>query len=122
VTFRDAVDVPLDPSFEHGVVPIDRPVKVADSIVEPGALALVPAGLHGLRVEERSGSARLLLLGGEPFGVEIKMWWNFVARTFDEITEAWRAWRNHDDDRFAPVRSGLARVEAPRPPWMGQRS
>ena len=46
------------------------------------------------------------------------MWWNFVARTFEEITEAWRAWKERDDDRFAPVPSGLTRVEAPTPPWI----
>jgi quercetin 2,3-dioxygenase len=118
VTFRGAVEVPLAPSYEHGVVPVDRPVRVEDAIVEPGSLALVPAGTPGLRIEERGGSARLLLLGGEPLGVEIRMWWNFVARTFDEMTEAWRAWRDHDDDRFGPVASKLARVEAPTPPWL----
>jgi redox-sensitive bicupin YhaK (pirin superfamily) len=120
VSFRGSVEVPLAPRFEHGVVPIDQPVKVEEAIVEPGSLALVPAGFERLRFEERAGAARLLLLGGEPFGVEIKMWWNFVARTFEEITEAWRAWQKHDDDRFAPVPSRLARVEAPTPPWIGQ--
>ena len=58
-----------------------------------------------LTVESRGDPARLLLLGGEPLGVEIKMWWNFVARTLDEITDAWRAWRCHDDDRFGLVAS-----------------
>jgi redox-sensitive bicupin YhaK (pirin superfamily) len=118
VKFRGAVEIPLDPTFEHGVVPVERPVKVEDAIVEPGSLALVPAGFERLRIEERAGSARFLLIGGEPFGVEIKMWWNFVARTFEEITEAWRAWAARDDDRFAPVPSRLARVEAPTPPWV----
>ncbi len=118
VSFRGTVDVPLTPRFEHGVVPVDRPVKVEDAIVEPGSLALVPAGFEWLHIEERAGSARFLLLGGEPFGVEIKMWWNFVARTFEEITEAWRAWNERDDDRFAPVASRLTRVEAPTPPWI----
>lgn len=118
VTFRDEVEIPLDAGFEHGVVPIDRPLKVEDAIVEPGALALVPAGPARLRIEERSGGARLLLLGGEPFGVEIRMWWNFVARTLEEITAAWRAWRDHDEDRFGPVPSGLDRIDAPTPPWI----
>jgi redox-sensitive bicupin YhaK (pirin superfamily) len=120
VSFSGSVALPLDPRFEHGVVPIDQPVKAEDAIVEPGSLALVPPGLDQLRIEERAGRARLLLLGGEPFGVEIKMWWNFVARSFEELAEAWRAWRDHDDERFAPVPSKLARVEAPTPPWINQ--
>ncbi len=118
LSFRDAVDLSLDQPFEHGVVPIDQPVKVDDAIVDPGSLALVPAGYDRLRLEERSGGARCLVLGGEPLGVEIKMWWNFVARTLDEITDAWRAWRDHDDDRFGSVPSKLARIEAPAPPWV----
>jgi redox-sensitive bicupin YhaK (pirin superfamily) len=122
VSVRGEVELPLTPAFEHGVVPIDQPVKVADAIVEVGSLALVPAGYERLEIEERSGSARFLLVGGEPFGVGIKMWWNFVARTLEEITEAWRAWQERDDDRFGPVPSRLARVEAPTPPWVRERS
>jgi redox-sensitive bicupin YhaK (pirin superfamily) len=120
VTFGGSVEIPLEAAFEHGVIPIDRPVRVEDAIVDPGSLALVPAGYERLRLDERSGGARLLLLGGEPFGVEISMWWNFVARTHDEITEAWRAWKNRDEERFGPVSSRLARVEAPAPPWLGR--
>jgi redox-sensitive bicupin YhaK (pirin superfamily) len=118
LTFRDAIEVPAEVGFEYGVVPVDRPVKVEDAIVEPGSLALVPAGYERLRLEERSGGARVLVLGGEPLGTEITMWWNFVARTRDEITDAWRAWQAHDEDRFGPVPSPLARIEAPTPPWI----
>ena len=83
-----------------------------------GLFGAHPAGFDRLRVEERAGSARFLLLGGEPFGVEIKMWWNFVARTFEEIDRGVAGWAERDDDRFGPVPSGLARVEAPTPPWL----
>jgi len=118
VTFRSSVEVPADPRFEYGVVPIDQTLRVDDAIVDVGSLALIPTGYERLSVESRSGPARMLVLGGEPLGVEIKMWWNFVARTLDEITDAWRAWRDHDDDRFGPVPSSLARIEAPAPPWL----
>jgi hypothetical protein len=46
------------------------------------------------------------------------MWWNFVARSKEEITGAWRAWQAHDLDRFGPVSSKLARIDAPPPPWL----
>jgi redox-sensitive bicupin YhaK (pirin superfamily) len=118
IAFENSTDIPLDPGFEHAVVPADRSLKVDDAVVQLGALALVPAGYQMLHIEERSGNARFLLIGGLPFGAEIKMWWNFVARTLEEIADAWRAWRDHDDERFGPVASRLARIEAPTPPWM----
>ena len=57
-----------------------------------------------------------MLLGGEPFADPIIMWWNFVARTQQEIEDAWRAWQGQDDDRFGTVDSPLERIPA-RPPW-----
>jgi redox-sensitive bicupin YhaK (pirin superfamily) len=59
---------------------------------------------------------RVLLLGGEPFD-EILMWWNFVARTRDEMERAYRDWMEHSD-RFGDVRTDLARIDAPQPSWM----
>lgn len=46
--------------------------------------------------------ARAFLLGGEPFAEEIIMWWNFVARTHEEIVEAREDWEN-DTARFGHV-------------------
>lgn len=110
--------VPTDTAFEYGVVPIDKPIKVEDDIVEPGSLAIVPPGRGQLRLSARSPGARLMLLGGEPLGHQVKMWWNFVARTTEELTEAWHDWQTGNDDRFGPVPSGLERIEAPTPPWI----
>ena len=110
--------IPLDPTFEHAVVPIDRPVAVDDHITEPGSLALVPVGSPELRLSARSHPARVMILGGQPLGETVKMWWNFVARTEDEITEAWRDWQNGNEDRFARVPSHLPRIDAPPPPWL----
>lgn len=112
--------VPVNPAFEHAVVPIDRPVMVDDHITEPGSLALAPVGREELRLAARSHPARVMILGGEPLGETVKMWWNFVARTEEEITEAWRDWQDGNEDRFARVPSHLPRIEAPRPPWVRQ--
>ncbi|HEX6287512.1 MAG TPA: pirin-like C-terminal cupin domain-containing protein, partial [Acidimicrobiia bacterium] len=51
-------------------------------------------------------------------GEEVKMWWNFVARTEEEISTAWGDWQSHNTDRFGEVPSRLARIDAPRPPWL----
>lgn len=115
---RGRLEMYLRSDHEHAVVPIDQPVLVGGTIVEPGWLGLVPAGRSSLLIETRADRARMLLLGGEPLGERVQMWWNFVARTRDEITEAWRAWEAGDLDRFGRVPSTLARIDAPVPPWV----
>jgi hypothetical protein len=59
---------------------------------------------------------RALLLGGEPLGEKITMWWNFVGRSRDEIDSAYQSWQAQDD-RFGRVGSALPRIPAPPPHW-----
>jgi redox-sensitive bicupin YhaK (pirin superfamily) len=59
--------------------------------LDPGAMLYLGSARRDLRVHSQPG-ARLLLLGGEPFGEQIVMWWNFVARTNDEIVAARTEW------------------------------
>lgn len=112
-----SVEVPADTRFEYALVPLDSPVRIEGHVVEPGWIGLVEPGATSLRIDAGQG-ARAMLLGGEPLGETIQMWWNFVARTKDEITAAWRAWQDRDEERFAPVPSQLERIDAPRPPWL----
>ena len=109
---------PVRTDFEHAAVPIDRRIKVDEVIVEPGSLAIIPTGVEQLRLDAAGGSGRMMLIGGVPFPDRLQMWWNFVARSRDELTRAWRDWQAHDDDRFAPVPSSLARIDAPTPIWV----
>jgi hypothetical protein len=44
------------------------------------------------------------------------MWWNFVARTTEEVSDARRQW-TAADERFGTVRSNLGRIEVGAPPW-----
>jgi redox-sensitive bicupin YhaK (pirin superfamily) len=119
VTVRaGAATLPAVEDFEYAIVPLDGTVKVGEDIVEHGWLALVPPGVSRLPIEASGDGARFMLLGGEPLGEPITMWWNFVGRDRDEITAAWRAWRDHHDDRFGPVASRLDRIDAPAPPWV----
>lgn len=113
-----SVDVPADPRFEYALVPLDGPMRIAAHIVEPGWIGFVQPGQDSVTIDAGAGGGRAMLLGGEPLGEPIQMWWNFVARTKDEITEAWRGWRDHDTDRFDTVPSSLPRIAAPRPPWL----
>ncbi|MFI9591592.1 pirin family protein [Nonomuraea sp. NPDC052265] len=82
-------EVPLDPAFEHGLLLLDGEVEQA----VPGALRYLPPGPGTLRL---SGRGRVLLIGGEPFGEEIVMWWNFVGRSHEEIAAFREEWTRGD--------------------------
>jgi quercetin 2,3-dioxygenase len=107
--------LPLRRDYEHALVVLVGQVSVESVVVEPGVLAYLGTGRDEVRVET-DDTARVLLLGGVPFPEPIFMWWNFVARTRDEVTEARRQWAA-GDPRFGSVRSKLARIEVGPPPW-----
>jgi redox-sensitive bicupin YhaK (pirin superfamily) len=113
VDIRDAADdeISLRPDFEYGVAALTGEVSVDGSPLEVGGLLYL--GGQRRRIKVRSaGPARFLLLGGEPFGEPLFMWWNFVAHSADEIAEFradWEAGR-----RFGEVRGfDGARLDAP---------
>ncbi len=109
--------MPVEPGFEHAVIPIDRRILVGGTVAEPGWTAIVPPGT-GLLPLESEGQSTVMVLGGMPLGTGIQMWWNFVARTLGEIEAAWRDWQAGNLDRFGPVPTRLERVEAPKPHWL----
>lgn len=80
-----SLDLALDPRDEHGVLVDTGPLLVQDQQVERGQLAYLTTGQGELRLSAGEGGARVLLLGGEPFGERIVMWWNFIGRDHDEI-------------------------------------
>ena len=63
-----------------------------------------------------TGGAHALLIGGVPFGAPPLMWWNYVARSRDEIVAAHDQWTRRDE-RFGTVASALPPVDVPPPPW-----
>jgi redox-sensitive bicupin YhaK (pirin superfamily) len=115
LTLHGSTTVPLRPGDEHALVVLEGSVTVDGVVVEPGVLAYL-----GLDRDEcalhSGGPARALLLGGVPFPEPILMWWNFVGRSRQELSEARRQWAA-DDGRFGRVRSGLSRIEIGPPPW-----
>jgi len=109
--------VPLRPEHEHALVVLEGAVDLGDdTVVEPGFLAYLGTGRDELPMA-MTDAARVMLLGGTPFESEISMWWNFVARTHDEMDEARSAWEAGDEDRFGPVSSTLGWIAAPTTPW-----
>ena len=47
----------------------------------------------------------MLLLGGEPLGESIVMWWNFVGRTHEEIVAFREEWQAQIDGAGRPGRA-----------------
>ncbi|MCU0284568.1 MAG: pirin family protein [Candidatus Nanopelagicales bacterium] len=122
---------PLRADFEHAVIALDAPLLVGApgrdrSVAEPrtatrpGQIAALGTGHAELEVEAR-GRVRLMLLGGLPFPEPVFMWWNFVARTADEVSCFYADWRDRGE-RFGVVPSPLDRIPAPVPPWEPIRS
>ena len=124
-----AIVLPLDGTFEHGLLVADGGVTVDGVMVPRGTLVYVPQGHRSLTVASTSG-ATLILLGGTPFDEKIVMWWNFIGRSHDEIVQMRDQWNDHDE-RFgivigyerptgmSSVPSGSAiRNGAERPAWI----
>ncbi|MEP6817123.1 MAG: pirin family protein [Marmoricola sp.] len=115
-----ALTLPVDSSYEHGVL-VDSGAIMVDGVPLAAAeLAYVPAGAAQIELHA-AAETRLLLLGGAPLGERIVMWWNFVGRDHAEIEEYRRQWQEligdgapadgerqdrfllPDDDRYPPI-------------------
>ena len=83
--------LPLEPEFEHAVLVMSGSADVDGAALAPGAMIYLGCARRDLRLVSDAG-ARVLLLGGVPFEEQIVMWWNFVARSNDEIVAAREEW------------------------------
>jgi hypothetical protein len=86
-----ALRLPLTGSFEHAALAVSGAARVAGEPLTPGTLLYLGTGREELALECAT-AARILLIGGAPFGEEILVWWNFVARTPAEMEAAIRDW------------------------------
>jgi redox-sensitive bicupin YhaK (pirin superfamily) len=95
--------LPVREDFEHGVVAVDGSALVDGALIAPGLLAHLSPGRSEIRLSPAGGRrlARFFVLGGAPFAERLVMWWNFVARTGEEIAQAREDWAA---GRFADVR------------------
>jgi redox-sensitive bicupin YhaK (pirin superfamily) len=90
---RDASErIALAPSFEHAVLVTSGAATVGGADLAPGRLLYLAPGRDHLQVAACEGAA-LMVLGGVPLGEPLLMWWNFVARTPEEIAAAVADWR-----------------------------
>ena len=120
------VEVPVDPAHELGVLVDSGAVLVGDEPLGKDELGYVEPGTTTLVLVAQEPT-RLLLLGGEPFGEKIVMWWNFIGRDHDEVVAHRAAWEARleagDTARFElPADDPLAPLHAPPLPGVRLRT
>ncbi len=101
-----SADVTLEPSFEYAVLVLAGEAGIEGARFAPGALCYLGRGRASLALHT-DAAAHLVLIGGEPFGEEILLWWNFVARTPEEMKAATADWNARR--RFGTVRGSPSR-------------
>ncbi len=104
-------EIPLDHSFEHAALLMTGDAEIDGQSIDSTSLWYLGTSRSSIEFKSRNG-CRVLLIGGLPFPETILMWWNFVARTPEEIESAVSDWRSHE--RFGEVKAYRGpRLDAP---------
>ncbi len=97
------VVLPVSRYSEHGILVDSGHLRVDDEPVPAAHLAYLPTGQDGIVVEADDEPVRALLIGGEPLGEQIVMWWNFVGRSHEEVVTYRTAWQQEIGAEPGPV-------------------
>lgn len=120
LTAGATLDTPLDPTFEHAVLMLEGEATLEGETITRDELVYLAPGRARVALHA-DVPARLVLVGGVPFGEEILLWWNFVARTQDELEQAVRDW--NAGERFGVVHGSPSRsLQAPDPSQLRLRN
>lgn len=103
-------DVAIEPDFEYAVLAVAGSATVNGYSVPHGGLQYLGWGMDRLVID----GDQTLVLGGEPLQEHLVMWWNFVARSHEEIVQA-RYEYEAGAARFGPVTAD-PRPFLPAPP------
>ena len=91
------LELELDPSFEHGVLVDAGDLGLNGAPVPVDHLAYLPTGQDSVVLQAGRHPVRAMLIGGEPLGEQIVMWWNFIGRTHEEVVAYRAAWQAEID-------------------------
>lgn len=105
--------LPLEAGFEYAAMVLRGQAHIGGELLTPGELLYFAPGGQSLEIAS-DAACQVLILGGEPFGEEILLWWNFVARSQAELQAALDDWES-GSERFGKVHPGsrAAPLKAP---------
>ncbi|MEO7071660.1 MAG: pirin family protein [Rhodanobacter sp.] len=83
--------LPLDPGYEHAVLVVGGVAEVAGESLGVDELLYLGTGRTQVALA-CTEACHLVLIGGAPFGEDVLLWWNFVARTTAEMEQATADW------------------------------
>lgn len=99
------LELDLNPAWEHALVILEGECQLDNQQLTRGPLYDLGTGRSSLALRSLQ-PAKLLLIGGPPFEEKILMWWNFVARTPEEIAHARNLWLAHEHFGDVPAYQG----------------
>ena len=113
---ESALSLPLDPSFEHGLLSLQGELAASGKPLAPEELLYLPPGTEQVQLTLAPGT-RVLLIGGEPLAKPLQIWWNFVSFDREVIRTAAADWES-GHPRFGEV-VGYAGPRLSAPPLTG---
>lgn len=88
--------LPVDANFEHGVMIAQGSATVNGVFVKQELTEYLEPGASEILITAEGQDLIAVLLGGQPFAEPIVMWWNFIARSHEQIVEQREQWNNRD--------------------------
>lgn len=108
---NQTINLTLNYQFEHAVLLLEGECAIEKQPLLQNTLYYLGNCRDQLAISSQIG-CKVLLIGGRPFSEKILMWWNFVARTAEEIRQARDDWENNR--RFGEVNgTRLKRLSSP---------
>jgi redox-sensitive bicupin YhaK (pirin superfamily) len=112
-----ALRIPVDPTFEHGVLLDTGSITVDGKPMDVHDLGYLVPRQDAIEIVAAEDSL-LLVLGGAPFAEKIVMWWNFIGRDHDEVVAYREAWQRlietgHDARFSLPSADLMPPIPAP---------
>ena len=120
-------EIELNPEFEYGVLLVGGDVAVSEEKLNQADVIYFPKGETSMKITANS-KTKVVLIGGVPFEERLVMWWNFIARTHEEIENMREMWNDEQhrmsgDDNFGVFKDDVGGwIPAPDMPNLQLRS